>query len=232
MPPGPSRLLTREWLSLGPASRTLGVGPDTLRRWADTGRIASYTTPGGHRRFSRRAIAELAAGDVVRPRATLDRLGATPQRIAGAYRRSYVSSPDDGAAHPARALVGDPDRTVFRDDGRALLAAIVRYLERSGPEGRAAAETDAGVVAEDLGRRLGRGGISLTESVASFVAGRRPLFAELATLARGRDLPAADLGRLFEDASALLDRLLLRLIAAHLAATEPRPAVEPHRQRS
>jgi DNA-binding transcriptional MerR regulator len=41
----------RERLSLGPASRVLGVDPDTLRRWADFGQIEDYTTPGGHRRF-------------------------------------------------------------------------------------------------------------------------------------------------------------------------------------
>ena len=44
------------WLSLGPASRLVGVDPDTLRRWADDGRIEAYVTPGGHRRFDRRAI--------------------------------------------------------------------------------------------------------------------------------------------------------------------------------
>lgn len=212
---------TGEWISLGPASRSLGVDPDTLRRWADTGRIAAYTTPGGHRRFSRQALAELAAGDADASPATLVRLGATPRRIAGAYRRSYGSSQEDPRTHPARAVVGDPDRSVFRDDGRALVAALVRFLDTADPDARVAAESDGGVVADDLGRRLGNAGISLTESVGLFVAGRQPLFAELATLARGRDLPAAQLGRLFEVASALLDRLLLRFIAAYLAVAEP-----------
>jgi len=43
-------------LSLGPASRLLGVDPDTLRRWADEGRIEAFTTSGGHRRFARSAV--------------------------------------------------------------------------------------------------------------------------------------------------------------------------------
>ena len=29
------------WLPLGAASRLVGVGPDTLRRWADTGKVQS-----------------------------------------------------------------------------------------------------------------------------------------------------------------------------------------------
>ena len=50
-----------DWLSLGPASRLLGVDPDTLRRWADDGRIRAYATPGGHRRFSRTDLQQIAA---------------------------------------------------------------------------------------------------------------------------------------------------------------------------
>ncbi|HEV8654065.1 MAG TPA: helix-turn-helix domain-containing protein, partial [Candidatus Limnocylindria bacterium] len=40
-----------DWLTLGEASRILGVDPDTLRRWADNGKVEVFTTPGGHRRF-------------------------------------------------------------------------------------------------------------------------------------------------------------------------------------
>src|SRR5438270_484190 len=37
-------------LSLGEASRMLGTTPATLRRWADLGEVATFVTPGGHRR--------------------------------------------------------------------------------------------------------------------------------------------------------------------------------------
>ena len=45
-----------EWLTLGEASRFLGVDESTLRSWADAGRVATFRTPGGHRRFSRAAL--------------------------------------------------------------------------------------------------------------------------------------------------------------------------------
>ena len=53
--PRPTRAAPERPLSLGPASRLLGVDPDTLRRWADEGRIEAFTTAGGHRRPERRS---------------------------------------------------------------------------------------------------------------------------------------------------------------------------------
>ena len=90
-----------EWLSLGPASRQLGVDPDTLRRWADVGRIRSFTTPGGHRRFARADVARLqeARRSTKRPLATL---GATPERMARAYARSYRAGRSLSASQAAR----------------------------------------------------------------------------------------------------------------------------------
>lgn len=35
------------------AAAVLGLHPDTLRRWADKGRVPCWTTPTGQRRFSR-----------------------------------------------------------------------------------------------------------------------------------------------------------------------------------
>ena len=41
----------QQWLSLGRASKLLGVSHSTVRRWADAGEIRSYRTSGGHRRI-------------------------------------------------------------------------------------------------------------------------------------------------------------------------------------
>ena len=80
------------WLSLGPASRILGVDPDTLRRWADMGRIGVYLTPGGHRRFAKAEIERLASAGRGAPR-TLASLGATAERLRRVYARTYRRSP-------------------------------------------------------------------------------------------------------------------------------------------
>jgi excisionase family DNA binding protein len=202
-------------LSLGPASRLVGVDPDTLRRWADEGRIEVYVTPGGHRRFDRRAIEALVttrrAGS--RPLASL---GASPERLARAYRRSYAT---DTAAHqvPADDLA---ERERYRRDGRRLVEALVAHLDADVADDaeRSRSEAEATALVDDLARRLAASGTSLTEAVGLFVAARRPFLDELTGLGRRRALDAARLAALYDDASGLLDRLLLRLISTFQAA--------------
>jgi excisionase family DNA binding protein len=40
-----------DWLTLGQAAKYLGVAQSTIRKWSDSGRLAAFYTPGGHRRF-------------------------------------------------------------------------------------------------------------------------------------------------------------------------------------
>ena len=205
------------WLSIGPASRLLGVDQDTLRRWADEGRIDAFTTPGGHRRFDRAAVDRLVAGRRAGTR-PLASMGATPERLSRVYQRSYVAT--DASADHVRSAVGDADREIYRQDGRRLITALVAHLDADPLDtaARRRSEAQATALVDDLARRLATAGTSLTESVALFVAARRPFLAELAGLGRRRALDAARLAALYEDASGLLDRLLLRLIATHQAA--------------
>ena len=42
-----------EWLTLGQAATYVGVAQSTMRKWTDSGRVSSFKTPGGHRRYRR-----------------------------------------------------------------------------------------------------------------------------------------------------------------------------------
>ena len=48
-------------LRIGEAAAQLGVSPDTLRRWAEAGRVAVELTPGGQRTVSQADVTRLAA---------------------------------------------------------------------------------------------------------------------------------------------------------------------------
>ena len=45
---------------IGEAARLLGVSPDTVRRWADAGRLATCRTTGGHRTIAGPDLARLS----------------------------------------------------------------------------------------------------------------------------------------------------------------------------
>jgi excisionase family DNA binding protein len=210
-----SALTAPRWLSLGPASRMVGVDPDTLRRWADEGRIEAYVTPGGHRRFDRKTIEALVTSRRAGSR-PLASLGASPERLTRAYRRSYSGDPT------ARDLpaTDDREREHYRRDGRLLVEALVAHLDADADDAaeRDRSEAAATALVDDLARRLATSGTSLTEVVGLFVAARRPFLDELTGLGRRRALDASRLAELYQDASGLLDRLLLRLIATYQTA--------------
>ncbi len=203
------------WLSLGPASRLLGIDPDTLRRWADEGRVEAWTTPGGHRRFDRGALERMATDrrrGIGRPLASM---GASPERLNRVYRRHYAA---DAVASPrASSPRDDLEREAYRQDGRRLIAALIDFLDSDADDAptRELLEDEARAIVDDQAARLAGAGASLTEAVSSFVAGRQPFLAELSGLGRSRSLDPTRLAALYGDASAILDRLLLRFIATH-----------------
>lgn len=201
-----------ERLPLGAASRLLGVDPDTLRRWADEGRVPAFTTPGGHRRFERRALERLMAARRTGPDHGLSAVGSNADRLSAAYRRRY--SEQHGAGLDPRAKVPASDRDSFREVGRQLVDALVRHLDEVG-QARSLAEREAIDLSAHLGERLALYGVPLADAVSMFVSARRPFLAELGVVARRRGVDGQRVGDLFDSSTWLLDRLLLAFVAGH-----------------
>ena len=151
-------------------------------------------------------------GPGLRPLAAM---GTSPQRLQRIYRRHYAS--DAAAERPTASSRDAEELEAYRSGGRRLVTALVAYLDSDQADtgGRDDREAEATLIVDDQAARLAASGTSLTEAVALFVAARQPFLAELADLGRRRSLDSARLAALYGDASSLLDRLLLRFIAAH-----------------
>jgi len=198
----------------------LGVSQGTLRRWADDGRLRVFTTPGGHRRFSREAIERLLPADrEQRPHLGLS--GLTPARLARAYRRT-ATTPASGSWG---AVLTDGDREAFRDLGRSLAHALVEHLDAVEPADRTRHLADATDISVDYGRLGARAGLSMGEVVEGFLAFRRPFLAEAVVVARRRGFDMDEVTGLYEDAEAALDHLLVATMSGHGLARSPRRRV-------
>lgn len=211
---------TMDWLSLGPASRLVGVDPDTLRRWADAGRVRAFSTPGGHRRFSRADLDQVVAGRQPASR-SLAALGATPGRVTRAYARAYRY-----AAPVASDRLPPDAREALREEGRRLVTVLLAYLDASGPADRARWEGEALSLIGAAGRRLAEAGADAREVIAIYLRARQPLLGELSTIGKRRTLDPTQLAGLYEQAIGLLDRLLLHLMDTHAAALAAAPRLE------
>lgn len=150
-----------EWLTLGAASRFLGVDESTLRGWADAGRVPTFRTPGGHRRFSRAALdqfleegrreAEPRLADLIGPHA--DRL--VPDAIEQIRRQRWYNALD---AQTAKA---------FGLVCHRLMDALAGYLpggSRQREHLRVGEEAGA-----DLGRRVAGLRLSAADATEAFL---------------------------------------------------------------
>jgi hypothetical protein len=168
--------------------------------------VASFTTPGGHRRFARAAILALVpAGRARRPH--LAELGASSERMAGAYRRLL-----DLSERRRLSLLSDlpeTERQLFRERGRRMVECLLAHLDADGPAPAMANLHEAASQAAEYGASTARLGASLSEAVETFLRFRAPFIAELAATARKRGLDTREATVLLVDAETAFDKLLL-----------------------
>jgi diguanylate cyclase (GGDEF)-like protein/PAS domain S-box-containing protein/excisionase family DNA binding protein len=145
------------WVTLGEAASALGVSASTLRRWADSGRIASQRTSGGHRRFAVADLKRLGRASS-RPRLDLGSGSTSPVPRLAAILES------DGTRLLVAVTAGlyeKPSRGWFRSDrARRPMAQWISALRRACASGDYAPLQDETV---QLARRAEIGGASLLE---------------------------------------------------------------------
>jgi excisionase family DNA binding protein len=200
-----------DWVGLSEASHLLGVSPATIRRWSDAGRLRVFTTPGGHRRFSRSALERLLPGDRSR-RPSLGSAGLTPTGISRTYRRANRAVSNE---LPWVLTLTPEQRSLFREHGQILAAGLLQHLDATGPESAARHLESARDGAADYGRVAASLGLSLSQTVEGFLRFREPFHHELVVAARRRGFDTPDTTDLLEAAERAMDQLLRATMAGH-----------------
>lgn len=207
----------REWLTLGAASKVLGVDPDTLRRWADAGKIEVFTTPGGHRRFPRSAVEAM----LPRPRAKralLTALGEPPDRVAEELRRRVRSDAAAMSEQEWHTRLDERSIQWFRERGRRMGDLLLGYLDTQRRAGRGQFVAQAEALGKEYGVEAAKRGLSIGEATQAFLFFRARFMAEIATVARRQSLDASQTTALFEEADRALDGVIVALVEGHRAA--------------
>jgi excisionase family DNA binding protein len=194
-------------VGLSGAAAIAGVSQSTIRRWADEGRIASYRTAGGHRRF-RVADLQRSVAPARGPAASAEAFGG----VATLRIRRQL------AAQRTRDLdwmggIDEATRDRLRLLGRHLLTTIEEYLAHRRT--RAAVLGEARQFGLMYGRELSMQGFTVRQGIEAFTFFRRSLEEAARRYAAQQHLTTEEVEDLRDQLDILNDRVLLGIAEAY-----------------
>lgn len=197
------------WLTLSAASKLLGVHPATLRQWADAGKIPSYRTPGGHRRFLsediRAFLMQASHSETPAELSTEESLFTTA--LVETRRDLQQSPPSEQLWYSQFDEEGMANQRVL---GRALFEKAIRYLTL--PQHR----QELMIEGQELGNAYAysslKYNISLLDTVRAFQYFRQKLLRSLTNPESGARLTEREDMQLREDFDTFFDEVLFGMI--------------------
>lgn len=194
------------WVSLRRACDILGVDESTLRRWADTGRLRVYRTPGGHRRFSLADLENMVEGE------TRTHGAEEIERIAVAKIRRQLQRARQ-QEHGWYSTLSDSNRELLRDLGRRLVEMAGEYLDkRSRRSGLLEEALDVG---EQYGRILIDAGLPLPNAINAYIGFRKTMDETTRQTALREGIPQEEALAAYGQVHALGDQVLLGIASAY-----------------
>lgn len=216
----PAQTAATEWVSIGRACRMLGVNAATLRQWTSEGRVQSYRTPGGHRRFNLSELTSLSQRQETPPQELTESLIAQLQSRYRGMTRSPQGQQGWWAELPA------PMRERFQDLGEEVLARLGDTLSARTPRERQRAAAEGRQIGIRYATLAREAGVNTAQAVEAYLRFRRPLLDVLARALAAHPTVGEQLGRLMRDAERFMDEVLAGLTGA----ATPRVAAPSARQ--
>lgn len=188
----------RRWVTLARACEVLGVNESTVRRWADSGQLHVFRTPGGHRRFAEDELYALLESGGHQPDRVLENAAVT--RI----RRGLHSGREDAKWNDT---ISASSRDQLRPLGRRLLEIVDDYIWRRAR--RSDLELEVTQIGEQYGRELRQRGITLTQAMQAFTFFRQALDQAAKQLAERSRMTPEEGQQAREQIAGLADRVLI-----------------------
>lgn len=203
-----ARATAHRWVSLGEASALLGVNEATLRTWADRGRLRTFRTPGGHRRFSREDISSLVTAAVGPPGARMAE--GWPESALDRMRRRLQRRRRQGEEWFQQ--FDEERRTRMRILGRRLVSLATDYITQK--RRRAELAEEARYLGLEYGRELEAGNVKLSDAIAAFIYFRNLLHETIASTP-GLQGQSRDRAELWNEVRDVEDAVLLAIAEAY-----------------
>jgi excisionase family DNA binding protein len=199
------------WLTLGQACKMLNVDESTLRRWADSGQVRTFRTPGGHRRFAAGDVGAIVSG---RSRRQFSDVGdVATRRIRQQLHRAGPAQADWYAS------VDESQRERLRPLGRRLVSLVADYVAKRGR--RSSLMEEARVTGAEYGAELAGAGLTLSQAMHASTFFRRSLDRSAKqALAKAGTAPNESV-EVCEQIMALADEVLMGIAGAY---DDARPA--------
>ncbi len=195
-----------EWFTLSEASKLLGVHPATIRQWSDEGKLPTFRTPGGHRRFARSDIDRLLHMSPVRG------AGLASYLVDETVERTRKGLPEVLAHASWAQHLPEEERTRWRAAGRQLLALVAQLVTRPEPppdQKEAALE-----FGRNYGRMMARTEHSLPDAVLAFLFFRDSLLETVLQLPETTGLDRNATLPIVARVNALLNEVLRAMMEA------------------
>lgn len=205
------------WLPIGAASRLVGVGPDTLRRWADAGKVQSYQTAGGHRRFLRSSL-EAITSTSHRPRYETGQLPDAASTIVGDVQRRMQRT--GYAGMPWQSRLSAEQRADFRRWGQRTFNLVIEFVAATKRRERELLLAEAERMGSLYGHEASAAGLSLAEAVEAFLFYRSPVLEAILAHLRRRVAEVSQVTAAVREANAAIDQVLVALVASYRGTTD------------
>lgn len=195
-------------VSISEASRMLGVSETTLRQWTDEGKVRAFITPGGHRRYDKAELRSFM-GKQHRIHGLKDLVSSIestpPQHRQVAH--TYFSTT------PWYHRLDAQTQKHMAESGRELLQLVIKYLTE--PAKRKETEGQVRSVGSDFGNQAAKLGLSLTETIETFMLHRNPVINAATDLMKRREALNERAVEAIPLLNHIIDEALIAMVAAY-----------------